>query len=224
MCGGIAHDGERPEEELRPSREEDDERHARGRPPARVEEARLEGDEERQEGQEDGRVEDVRSVVAEEPDPAREEERVAGRVAAVEAPVVGDVGLHQHVDLRRQPRRERSERRPVVEDPAVQQVVREGEVAELVDGEVPGRPLVGGERGEHEQLGRGGEPERGEDARQRDGAEQRGPCGTLGRHRRRAPALRATPRGAGCGRRGHAALYPGPEQREKHVGLAARGW
>ena len=224
MRRGIADRRQRPQEELRPSREQDDQGHARGRPPARAEEARPDGEEERQERQEDGRVEHVRRVVTEEPDPPREEQRVAGRVAAVEVPVIGDVALHQHVDPRRQPRRERVEGRPVVEDPAVQQVVREGEVAELVDGEVPGRPLVGGERGEHEQLGRGGEPERGEDARQRDGAEQRGPCGTLGRHRRRAPALRATPRGAGCGRRGHAALYPGPERREKHVGLAARGW
>ncbi|TMB46308.1 MAG: DEAD/DEAH box helicase, partial [Deltaproteobacteria bacterium] len=218
MRRGIAHRGERPEEELRLSREEDDQSHARGCPPARAVEARPEGEEERQERQEDGRVEDVRRVVAEQPDPAREEERVAGRVAAVEAPVIGDVALHQHVDLRRQPRRERIERRPVVEDPAVQQVVREGEVAELVDGEVPGGVLVNRERGQHEQLGRGGEPEGGEHARQRHGPEQHRAAG-----RRCGPGLRAAARGGGCGRRRHAALYPGPARREKRVGVAARG-
>src|SRR5207249_4714792 len=173
---------------------------------------------ERQEGQEDGRVEDVRRVVAEQPDPAREEERVPGRVAAVEAPVIGDVALHQRVDLRRQPRRERIERRPMVEDPAMQQVVREGEVAELVDGEVPGRVVVHHERGQHEQLGRGGEPEGGEHARQRHDPEQRQADG-----RRCGPGLRAAPRGARCARRGHAALYPVPARGEKRVGVAARG-
>src|SRR5919197_2368100 len=218
MRRGIAHRRQRPEEQLRASRPEDDQGHARGRPPARAEETRPEGEEKRQQRQEDGRVEDVRGVVAEEPDPSRQEQRVAGRVSAVEASVVGDVALHQHVDPRRQPRGERVEGRPVVEDAAVEQVVREGEEAELVDGEVPGRVLVHRERDEHEQLGRGGEPEDGEHARQRDGREQRRTSG--GRFRAR---LCAAPRGAGCGRRRHAALYPGPERGEKRVGVAARG-
>jgi len=108
----IAHRGERPQEELRPS----EKRTTRATPAVAHQRERKRRVPKRgggSGGQEDGRVEDMRGVVAEKPDTARKEERVPGRVTAVDAPVIGDVALHQHVDPRQQPRRERIERRPV---------------------------------------------------------------------------------------------------------------
>ena len=141
-------------------REERDERGAGPGAPGRAEEPPLEGERDGEQHEVEGRIQVVRAIVAEEPDPGREQHRKARRVAAVESPVVVDVGLGEDVGAGGEERLERLAAGPIVEDPAVQQVVGEAEVAELVDGQVPGDLPLERDRGGAEERERRGHPRR----------------------------------------------------------------
>src|SRR5262249_10244311 len=144
--------------------------------------------------------------------------REAGRVPTVEPSVVVDVRLREDVDLLREARRERVDGRPVVEDAPVHEVVCEGEVAVLVDGEVPRDLPQDPERGEEEERYGGDEPECRERVMPGEGRE-RAPRRRRGRS---ASALGAGAAGTTCGRRWHRASYQAVRERGSRKPVAAR--
>ena len=217
MCQDVAREREAPEVHVAArepiAREQHEERAAHERPPSRVEEPALEGDHQQDDGEEEERVQVVRTIVAEEREPAGEQDRKARGVARVEPAVVPHVGLGEDVGARRQPAPEGLAGRPVVEDAAVQEVVREGRVAELVDREIPRDLLVEGTPLLHEQHGEHEPPHGGE--RDREQPALRGGGGRRHRSRRRA--------GFGTATRGRHApsLHRSSRARQKRVQLAA---
>ena len=152
----VAGEGQSPE--VHHGGEERDERRACHGAPGGAEDAPLERPRHREEDEIQGRVQVVRAIGAEDADPSRQQHREPRRVAAVEPPLIIDVGLDQDVGAGRKEGLQGLERRPLVEDPAVQEVVGEGEVAELVDGQVPRDLALERDRGGPEERQRRASP------------------------------------------------------------------
>ena len=199
MGGDLARRGEGPEVDR--GRQDDDRHRAGERPPARPEQAPLHGDEHAQEDEEERQVQVVRRIVPEKTDPAREQDREARRVAAIETAVIVDVRLRERIGARRYRTGQPLEGSPLVVHAAGEQIVSEGQVAELVDRQVPGDLVLEPGCRHQEKQGRRGEPDRTLPGRETPPRGHAGGC-TLG------TSLFGTSRdGAGTTRPGHAHPY-----------------